>query len=241
MRRAKHILVTSEYTKHDVHHTLLVPLEKMTVTYQAPFEPCLESVSHFDTLAQKYSLTKPYILYVGAAYPHKNLEGLVSAWKLFEKKYGTGYQLVLAGKPDYFYTNLEKTSLQNVTDVKYVGFVFDNELSCLYKNARLFVFPSLYEGFGLPPLEAMTYTIPVVSSNKSCLPEVLGDAAIYYDPQSPEALANALYQGLTDEEIRLNLVQNSVKVLSLYSWTTLAKQTLACYTREYEGSLKLFS
>lgn len=234
--RAKHILVTSEFTKRDVHETLGVPISKMTVTYQAPFEVehlGLQDAQKNDIILSKYKITKPYIIYVGAAYPHKNIEGLLLAWKIFQKKYGTEYQLVLVGKENFFYKKLKNTVIKEACDVVYTGFVPDDELSVLYKHSQLYVFPSFYEGFGLPPLEAMAHGIPVVSSNKSCLPEVLGDAALYFDPENLDEMADTLHKGITDHGIRHILNQNKAKVISRYSWTTLAKQTLDCYTRGY--------
>lgn len=233
VQRARHIFVTSEYTKRDVHETLGTPLEKMTVTYQAPFEVKHLNNKGTEYILGKYGIKKPYIMYVGAAYPHKNLEGLVQAWKVFQKKYGSEYELVLVGKENFFYTKLKNTFLKESSGVIYTGFVPDDELSNLYKNATLYVFPSLYEGFGLPPLEAMTYGTPVVSSNKSCLPEVLQDAALYFDPENPVGMADTIYKGIHDETLRLTLQQNAQKLLPNYSWDTLAKQTVCCYTRGY--------
>ncbi len=231
--KAQQVIVTSEFTKRDVHETLYVPMEKMTVTYQAAFNKnqITNSREQSDSVLKKYSITKPYILYVGAAYPHKNLDGFLNAWKIFQKKYGDSYQLVLVGKENFFYTKLKNTLLKEASDVIYTGFVPDDELEVLYEHTALYVFPSLYEGFGLPPLEAMTHGVPVVSSNTSCLPEVLGDAALYFDPNIPEEMADTLYKGITDEISRQNLKQNAKILLPKYSWETLAKQTLHCYTR----------
>lgn len=232
--RAKHILVTSEFTKKDVHTTLKVPLEKMTVTYQAPFVPQIVQNHDAQALLSKYTLTKPYIMYVGAAYPHKNLEGLLKAWGVFQKKYGEKHQLVLVGKENFFYTKLKNTVLPQYKDVVYTGFVGDDDLQGLYKEASLYVFPSLYEGFGLPPLEAMTQGVPVASSDKSCLPEVLGDAALYFDPENSEAIADTLFEGMTNETLRSVLKTKAQILLPRYSWETLARQTLHIY-REVRG------
>ena len=232
-RRAKHILVTSEFTKCDVHETLGVAMEKMTVTYQAPFANAAPSNVGTSFILSKYKITKPYLLYVGAAYPHKNLDGLLEAWEIFQKKYGKEYQLVLVGKENFFYNKLKQKIEKESIDVIYTGFVPDDELSNLYKNSTLYVFPSLYEGFGLPPLEAMIHAAPVVYSNASCLPEVLQDAALYFDPHKSEEMADTIYKGITEDPTRLKLQENAQKLLPKYSWDTLAKQTLDCYTRGY--------
>ncbi len=231
-KSAKHIFATSEFTKSDIHATLHVPLEKMTVTYQAPFEVIqnMDDINH-ESLLAKYNITKPYILYVGAAYPHKNLRGLIDAWKLYEQKYGSTHQLVLVGKENYFYSEIKKyqQAVAPESHVLFTGFVPDEELSVLYEHASLYVFPSLYEGFGLPPLEAMVHGVPVVSSNQSCLPEVLGNAALYFDPQNRDEMVEKIHSGLTDILLQENLKIHSKKILQKYSWETLARQTINVY------------
>ncbi len=226
VKKAKHIIVTSEFTKQDVHETLGVELEKMTVTYQAPFEQ-----GYKDTRIQGYKsdfgITKPYVLCVGAAYPHKNLEGLLQAWKLVQEK-SDNYQLVLVGKSDYFYDKLQ-SAITNLKSAIYLGFIEDDELVELYKNASLYVFPSKYEGFGLPPLEAQQYGTPVVSSSASCLPEVLGESALYFDPDNFDQMADVIYKGLIDESIRHELKQNARENLQRFSWGKLAGETLKIY------------
>lgn len=234
VKRAKHIFVTSEFTKKDVHETLLVPNEKMTVTYQAPFQSEISKIQKFeenDDLLKKYALTKPYIMYVGAAYPHKNLNLLLDAWKIFQNKYGKTHQLVLVGKENFFYNKLKQKIEKESCDVVYTGFLPDEILSRLYLNTSLYVFASLYEGFGLPPLEAMTYEVPVASSNASCMPEVLQDAALYFDPTNAEQMADAMYRGITDATLRTTLQKNAGKLLKTYSWEKLAKETVSFYTK----------
>ncbi len=232
LSHAKHVLVTSKFTKNDIQETLHTPLEKMTVTYQAPFESPNTSKENSESVLKKYQITKPYIMYVGAAYPHKNLEGLLAGWKTFQKKYGEKYQLVLVGKENFFYTKLKQTLLPSSKDVIYTGFVPDDELSHLYDHASLYVFPSLYEGFGLPPLEAMVHGVPVISSNRSCLPEVLQDAALYFDPENHEQIADIIYKAMTENSIRETLRQNAITVLAKYSWQKLAEDTLSFYRKK---------
>lgn len=232
---AKAIVTTSEFTKHDVHETLNVPKEKMTVTYQAPFhirtkkKPCAADI---DALCEKYGIIRPYVLYVGAAYPHKNLSGLLAAWHLFEEQYDTGsHHLVLAGKHNEFYRRLlvDSDALYRCNRASYIGFIPDEELAQLYAGAHLFVFPSLYEGFGIPPLEALAAGVPVVSSNRSSLPEVLGEGALYVDPENIAQFAEGVHRALTDEDLRAELYGKGREELRRFSWETLAKQTLAVY------------
>jgi glycosyltransferase involved in cell wall biosynthesis len=228
-KKAEHIITASEFTKRDVHKTLRVPLDKMTTIYQAPFEgDARRKTQDAKDFLKTHNITKPYVLYVGASYPHKNLDGLVAAWELFERKYGEDYQLVLAGKRNYFYERLQ-SRIKNQQTIIFTGFLPDNELSALYDHAELFVFPSLYEGFGLPPLEAMAHGVPVVSSSSSCLPEVLGEAALYMDPGSPEDMAEKIHLGLTDNDIRFELKRLARENLSRFSWERLAHTTQEIY------------
>jgi glycosyltransferase involved in cell wall biosynthesis len=225
---AKHILTTSEFTKYDIHKTLHVPLQKMTVTYQAPYSHKQSAISNQQLILNRYSITKPYVLYVGSAYPHKNLDRLVEAWKLVEEKCGDKYQLVLVGKDSYFYRKLSAIS-QKQSAIIFTGFVPDEELESLYAQAELYVAPSLYEGFALPALEAIHRGLPVAASNSSCFPEVLGSAALYFDPVNIGYMADTICQGLADKNVRFELGRQGAEELKRYSWERLAKQTLAAY------------
>ncbi len=230
VRKAKHILVTSEFTRQDVHKTLKVSLDKMTVTYQVPFRGTW-NIEHGTNIFQKHKITKPYVLYVGAAYPHKNLERLLEAWKVFCDKYGNEYRLVFVGKENYFYKKLINNEQLTINNFDYLGFVGDSGLEELYRGAELFVYPSLYEGFGLPPLEAMSRGVPVVSSSASCLPEVLGEGALYFDPKNIEQMSDTIYKGLKDENIRLTLRQNAKHELGKFSWKKSVVDTIDIYKK----------
>jgi len=150
---------------------------------------------------------KPYVLYVGNDYPHKNLKRLKLA---FEKLRGDGldYELVLITK-----------------------FVSEEELDNLYKNASLFVFPSLSEGFGLPPLEAMARGVPVVSSNATCLPEILGDAAVYFNPLDVDDMAEKIKKTLSNDGVKKALIRKGLEQIKKYSWEKMAEETLELYSK----------
>ena len=150
---------------------------------------------------------KPYILYVGNDYPHKNLKRLNLAFKKVVED-GLDYQLIL------------------ITE-----FVSEQELDNLYRNASLFVFPSLSEGFGLPPLEAMARGVPVASSNATCLPEILGDAAIYFNPLDIDDMAEKIKKALLDEGLRNNLIEKGFEQIKKYSWQKMAEETLKIYSK----------
>lgn len=235
-KKAKHIFVTSLFTKQDVHATLGVPLDRMTVTYQSPYkgEAFLSNTHkdlHWEDILGKYGISGWYALYVGAAYPHKNLIGLLQAWKRFEQLYGSyQYQLVLVGKKNDFYDRLlSSPEMKACKHVVYTGFLSDQELSFLYSQASLFVFPSLSEGFGIPPLEAMMHAIPVISSDRSSLPEILGEGALYVDTTNQEQFADAIHTVFTDDDTRMSLRQKGRDELKRYTPAHLAQATLQVY------------
>jgi len=231
---ASKIIVTSEFTKEDVRKTLGVSEEKMVTTYQAPFPKNTDtqnlSPQEITTFFAGHNINREYVLYVGAAYPHKNLDTLLQGWKIFEDRYDEDYQLVLVGKDSHFYRELHKTATKyQCKNVVFTGFVPDNELEILYNHASLYIFPSLYEGFGLPPLEAMAHGVPVASSDSSCLPEILQDSAYYFRPTDTRAISDAIEHLLIDKTLRARLIERGEKLCTKYSWEELAEQTLQIY------------
>ncbi len=233
-RRARHILADSNFTKQDIIKTLRVPAKKISVAYPVPAANVKNaqnsSAKERELLSKRYGITKPYTLYVGVAFPHKNLPRLLAAWEQVASKNNHTRQLVLVGKKNYFYEELLRGPLHKMAgSVIYTDFVTDSELPVLYRNAELYVFPSLYEGFGLPPLEALQYGVPVVSSNQTALPEVLQNAALYVDPQNTTALAEAIERGLNDQKLRQKLVAAGHTVYPQYQGVGLAKKAWEIY------------
>ena len=231
VKEAREIIVTSQFTALDLNQTLDVPEDKMIVTYQAPFQ--IENFVEQENILEKFGINKKFVLYVGAAYPHKNLNKLLESWQIFNEEKNQDYELVLVGKDNYFYKKLKEKFL-GVKNVVFTGLVDDNDLVNLYKKASVFVFPSLYEGFGLPPLEASQYGLPVAASSASCLPEVLGEGALYFDPENIEQMSDILYTILTDENIRSDLKIQAKDNLKRFSWSKLAFLT----KNIYENALK---
>ncbi|MFA6424206.1 MAG: glycosyltransferase family 1 protein [Candidatus Magasanikbacteria bacterium] len=228
VKKANKIITISEFTKQDIVQTLKIDHKKIVTTYLSPLEKTMAEAPF--SVYKKYEINKPYWLYVGVAYPHKNLFKLVDAWEIFCKQHGHTYHLVLTGKKNYFYHQLEKYIEQkNIKDIILTDFVPDNELPELYRNASLYVFPSLYEGFGLPPLEAMQYDLPVISSDRTCLPEILEEAAIYFNPDDPHSITSAANLVIKDNDTRKNLIEKGQKTLQKYSWVKTATQTLQIY------------
>lgn len=227
IRRALKIFAISEFTKKDVINTFKVPEIKILLTY--PGGPSLNLVKkNPDTkVLKKIETNPPFILYVGNAYPHKNLENLIKALNYLPSE----VNLVLVGEIDEFYKRLKKnTSELNIQKrVKFTGFLTDEELVFLYKNASVFAFPSFNEGFGLPALEAMAFGLPVVSSSSSCLPEILGEGALYFNPKDPKDIAKKIEKVLDDNDLKDNLVRNGYDQIKKYSWKRMAEQTLGAY------------
>lgn len=228
LSRAKAIITMAEYTKKRIIELFKIEPEKIRVIYEGIAETLKQTA--YEVPPKK--IGKPYLLYVGNAYPHKNLEALVDVF-LDLKKDSLDYSLVLVGKEDYFYNRLKKyikdKNNSASDDIILYGFAPDAELAVLYKKAALYVFPSFMEGFGLPPLEAMAHGLPVISSNSSCLPEILGESALYFDPHDKNAMFAAIKRGLTDEDTRRELVESGARQIRKYSWKKCAEETLRVY------------
>jgi len=229
VKRSQKIIAVSEFTKNDIIKHYKISEEKIAVTREACDQG--ENVSEIEPgkVLAKYGIIKPCILYVGNAYPHKNLEALVLAFgKLNMPKYN--FQLALVGKMDYFYERLRKfTREQKVEDVVFTGHLPDQELDVLYHNARLYVFPSLYEGFGLPPLEAMAKGVPVASSDHPCMREILGESAYYFNARDIADISRAMEKMLQSEEIRKKYSRLGLEQVKKYSWEKMARETAEIY------------
>jgi glycosyltransferase involved in cell wall biosynthesis len=180
-----------------------------------------------DTVA-RYGISRPYCLHVGTLQPRKNLGVLVEAWERLRAEVGEPAQLLLAGKRGWLYDDLLKSvESRGLGDlVRFADYVEQEDLPALYSGALAFVFPSLYEGFGLPPLEAMSCGTPVLSSNASSLPEVVGDAGLLLDPNEPGAWADAVKRVMEDEGLRESLSRKGLERAAGFTWERCARETL---------------
>lgn len=222
-RKSGAIITPTEFVKDDVARFARINSRKISVTYEAadkitePAEPVADL------------LDSEFIMYVGRPQPHKNLYRLVTAFSKL-KKSQPKLKLVLVGKKDVLYDRLERwVNDQAIKDVVFTGFIDESRLGWLYENCQAYVFPSLSEGFGLPPLEAMTHGAPVISSNATCLPEVEGQAAYYFDPYDVEDMAAKINEVLTNKSLRSSLVRKGFEQAEKYSWKRMAQQTLDVY------------
>ncbi|MBI3573298.1 MAG: glycosyltransferase family 4 protein, partial [Candidatus Kerfeldbacteria bacterium] len=232
--RSAAIITVSENSKRELTERYHQSPTKITVTYESvdPLSPAVP----IDVLRPR-GIHRPYILYVGNAYPHKNLERLLDASKIARQQ-GEEFQVVLVGKRDYFSRRLEAYAKeQGMNHVIFFGFASDAELSALYTQAIAYFFPSLSEGFGLPGLEAMQAGVPVWASNASCLPEVFGPAARYFDPHDTASIAASIETALHDT-LRSAMITAGFDRLQRFSWAAMAKQTLTVYQEVYARSQK---
>ncbi len=236
-KRAEKIIAVSNFTKKDIVENLGVASDKIEVTYEGSGLKRRVTHGNAEEILGKYDIMKPYLLYVGNAYPHKNLERLIVVYKKI-KEQCPELTLVLVGGADFFYERLKKfVKERTVQGVVFPGYVPDEDLNVLYREARLYVFPSLYEGFGLPPLEALAKNIPVVSSSRTSMPEVLGDVVRYFDPEDLDSIKKAILKSLGEEGQKIEN-KKIIAQLKKFSWKQMAAQTKLIYKQLLE-QLKL--
>jgi glycosyltransferase involved in cell wall biosynthesis len=235
--RIDHVIAVSESTKNDCINYLDIPKEKITVIHNAVddiFKPLIDKQKIENHLKKEYNIDHPFILFVGTLEGRKNVPQLINAF--YEvKKMGLNHKLILVGmkgwKSEPIFEAIEKLGLKD--EIIFPGYIPTSDLVKLYNVADVFVYPSLYEGFGLPPLEAMSCGCPVITSNTSSLPEVVGDAGILVDPHDTDGLAKAIYEVLSDNELRNQLVENSLERAKMFSWEKVAQETWKVYENMY--------
>jgi len=235
VKKAKKVITVSKNTKKDLRKLLHVPEEKIHVLYEgvnASFRP-LDDETYPLTLKEKFGLDKPYILYTGVWRSHKNLKSLIKAFSILKDEYGYEGYLVITGRKDPVYAPeiMSQTySLELHDDIIFTGMVDELELIALYNGAEVYAFPSLYEGFGLSPLEAMQCGTPVAASNTSCIPEVCGhDNAIFFNPKDPSDIAEKIFQITSNKSLQEQLIQNGFNHIKKFSWEKMATETLQVY------------
>lgn len=238
-KRAHKIITGSENSKLDIIEILGLPEEKVQVVYigiDDVYRP-INNKHELDFVKAKYGITDRFILHVGSLNPRKNISRLIEAYKRLPLDILEEYQLVIVGKrgwkSDEIFARVKELCLEN--RVVFTGFIEDNDLPLLMNAADLLAFPSLYEGFGIPPLEAMACGTPVIASNTSSIPEVVGDAALLFDPYNVEEMSAAMYRALTDGQLREKLRQKGFERVKKFSWEKTAQETLAVYEEVYRA------
>jgi glycosyltransferase involved in cell wall biosynthesis len=232
-RRATHLIAISEQTRQDVVTAYGVPAEKITVIYEAA-DPRfrVQSAQAVASARSRYLLPERYLLFVGTVEPRKNLIRLLAAFERLRAQ-GLTDALVIVGRrgwlTDDFDAALERSPAKPA--VLFPGFVPDDDLPAIYAGAQALVMPSLYEGFGLPVLEAMACATPVACSHTSSLPEIAGDAALFFDPAEVDGIADAIRRILRDPDLQAQLRDAGLRQAGQFSWNRAAKETSALYQR----------
>ncbi|HYP52293.1 MAG TPA: glycosyltransferase family 1 protein, partial [Pyrinomonadaceae bacterium] len=241
-RAAAHVITVSEYSKRDIMATYGIPEERITVTPEAAaphFRPA--PPAEVERVRRKYGVRGDYVLAVGSIQPRKNLARLVRAYSGLRSRRSQDKlpQLVLVGKRAWLYGDtlrtVERSGLSDRT--LFTGYVSEADLPALYTGALLFVYPSYFEGFGLPPLEAMACGTPVVAGDRTSLPEVVGDAGLLVDPFDESAIGAGLERLLDDSELRASLRVKGLERARLFDWRETARLTLAAYAKATGGMM----
>ncbi|NCT54684.1 glycosyltransferase family 4 protein [Candidatus Falkowbacteria bacterium] len=235
LNQADGIIAVSENTKSDLVELLGINEKKIRVIYSGLNQKISsETIMPINNFFPKLNLESGYLLYLGNIEPRKNLINLIKAYEFWRLKLSRGdnaLPLVLAGAKGWKIKEIFSTWRQSKfkNDIYFLGYVNDEIQEALYQNAKLFIYPSFYEGFGFPPLEAMAKGLPVITSNVSSLPEIVADAALIIDPNKPLEIAKAIELVLKDEDYRYNLITKGLKRAELFSWDKTAKKYLAYF------------
>ena len=243
---AARIFAVSNFTRNEIEKLFEIPSDRVEVVYNAIDERFLRghaSAADRDLIARRYQVTYPFLLYAGRISPHKNVVRMIEAFSALktELERDQAYpdlKLIiigddLSGNPDLRRT-VVRSGVQN--DVRFLGFIPIEVLRIFYDEAKIFVFPSLYEGFGLPPLEAMVHGTPVVTSNVSSLPEVVGNAAVLVNPENVFEIMRALHRVLMDQSLRDRMKERGYQQAAKFSWETSVRRILEAYGQIAQGS-----
>lgn len=226
VKKAAAVITISESSKNDIIKEYKIPAEKIHVVYLGIKESAETKTQKMEELSKKYGVKNRFVLFVGTLQPRKNITKLIESLSLIKDK---NVDLVVIGKKGWLYEDiLAAPEKYGVSDrVKFLDFVPDEDLTSFYKHAECYVLPSLYEGFGLPVLEAMKYGCPVLTSNISSLPEAGGDAALYFDPKNAEDIAKSIDKVLKDKNLRSDMIKKGYAQVKKFSWDKSAEEVLS--------------
>lgn len=232
IKNADKLICISEFTKKELlKYYPNVDESKIEVVYNGfEYNEIDLTQETVDTTLNKFNITKDYLLFVGTLSPHKNIERIVEAFNKVRNE-GYDYQLVICGKKGWLYEDIFKKvkELKLEKEVIFTDYVTDEELEVLYKNTKLFVFPSLYEGFGFPPIEAMARKVPVLTSREGALPEVVDNAAIFCNAYNSSNIANKIIDIIIDKNLKIQMIENGKIRVSKFSWVNLSKKIQNIY------------
>jgi glycosyltransferase involved in cell wall biosynthesis len=241
-RCSQRIATVSEFSRQDIISTYGIDPARIAVTpngVEDIFTPHPADVDESERIRERFGIKGEFILAVGSLQPRKNLIRLIRAYKRLRAEIGdSAPQLVLVGRRLWLYDEIfhELTRQDLAEAVIFTDYVSEELLPALYRSARIFVYPSLFEGFGLPPLEAMACGTPVVASSTSSLPEVIGDAGLLVDPYDENLLANGMMRLLRDEDLRRQLITKGIRRAASFTWRAAAERTLALYHETLEDA-----
>ena len=229
-RKATRIATVSAFSKDDISKSYGIPSDKIDVVYNGAhneYKP-LDRAER-EAVKQKYADGCEYFVFAGALHPRKNIVNLLKAFVLFKQRQRTNMKLVIAGRPAWKYEEVEqmRAEMPFKEDVKWVGYMNVDELSKVIGGAYALVYASLFEGFGIPILEALQCDVPAIVSNTSSMPEVAGDAALLVDPSDPEDIADKLHQIYKDEGLRGRLIANARQQIKKFDWESSARNLWA--------------
>ena len=234
-KKAARVATVSEYSRQDLLDIYKLPPEKVVVTYngvESSFTPQPSVPNEAEEVRRRFGVSRDFLLAVGSLQPRKNLVRLIRAYaRLRSERQDFKPQLVIVGRKLWLASEIFDEVKRHpwADDVILTGYVADEDLPALYRAARAFVYPSLFEGFGLPPLEAMASGTPVVTSDVSSLPEITGDAALLIDPNDERALANALIEIMNNDRLRAELREKGIAQAKKFTWRDAAEKTLRLY------------
>lgn len=232
VKRAQRIIAVSNATKNEIVKTFGVTPEKVKVVYEGIGKALTAEGNEEETL-KRHNITKPFLLFVGVWRQYKNLPQLALAFDILKEKYGIDCQLALAGKIDPFYPEIKQAvfGIKNHADIRVLGFVSDEILSGLYRKAKIFVLPSLVEGFGLTGPEAQALGAPVAASDIPALREVLAEGAVYFDPQSAEDMAEKIVKIWNSADLTKDLRRLGFLNAERFNWDKCSRETLNLYKK----------
>ncbi|KKT76539.1 MAG: Group 1 glycosyl transferase [Parcubacteria group bacterium GW2011_GWF2_44_7] len=233
-RGADKIIAVSESTKNDLIDLYAVPPAKIKVIYSGVGEEYKKIINNplaagqIANVKEKYNLPEKFILYFGTLEPRKNVVGLIHAYEIWRQRYKGDHKLVIAGQRGWLFDDILTAAKASplAADLFFTGFIEPADKVYLYNLASLFVFPSFFEGFGFPPLEAMACGVPTITSNTSCFPEIVGEASLMVDPYNYEEIAWAMNEILADENLKNDLIAAGLRQAKRFSWDRCAQETM---------------
>lgn len=238
LSKAVKIITVSNFSKNDLVKVLGLNPDQIEVVYNGIGDIFKEKIStdQIEVVLKKYNITQPYVLYTGGMEDRKNMKALLRSFSAFKQSYGRDYKLVIAGKIEHVFSTYEVKKYGLKSEVVFTDYVPDYDLVCLYGGAQIFLFLSLYEGFGMPPLEAMAQGVPVICLKNTSIPEILGEAPFYVPNSDEESVVPAMIRLGEEQNLRRAFSKIGQEQAQKYSWEETAQKTMEVYNRAMSSS-----